>query len=596
MCGICGELNFTGKTPDLATLDRMRDKLISRGPNQSGIYSNGPLAFGHRRLTIIDPSFRSHQPMTDHNLGITIVFNGTIYNHPALREELKSRGYSFFSEGDTEVILKAYDAWGEECPKHLHGMFAFAVWDERKKSMFLCRDRVGIKPLYFSLSSDKIRFASNMQALLATGGIDTDIDPIALHHHLTLHAVVPAPRTLLQGVRKLEPGTSMTVDQHGRQHTRRYWHLEAQRPDRSVSEEEWIEKVHFSLNKAVQQYFSVADVPVGVLLSGGLDSSLLVGLLAKAGIENIKTFSIGFEDAPSEKGNEFKFSDLIAEHFHTDHHRYTLSNTEVLKHLPDAVRAMSEPMVAQDAVAFYLLSQRVSQTVPVVQSGQGADEVFAGYFWYPLMAAEQGDLVERFRKYYFDRSHSEFMETVHPDYHRGDCTSELIRELLSQKDAATDMDKIWRMDITTLVVDDPVKRVDNMTMAWGLEARVPYLDHTVVETALQMPPALKLKENGKYPLKRIARDLLPAAVIDRPKGYFPVPALKYIQGDFLDFMRDTLLSKQCRQRGLFRPSYVHKLLSAPDQYMTPLQGSKLWHLALLETWLQTHVDSSGLQE
>ena len=268
----------------------------------------------------------------------------------------------------------------------------------------------------------------------------------------------------------------------------------------------------------------------------------------------------------------------------------------MLKHLPDAVRAMSEPMVAQDAVAFYLLSERVSQSVPVVQSGQGADEVFAGYFWYPLMAAEQGDLVERFRKYYFDRSHTEFMETVHPDYHRGDCTSELIHKLLSQKGATTDMDKIWRMDVTTLVVDDPVKRVDNMTMAWGLEARVPYLDHTVVETALQMPPALKLKENGKYPLKRIARDLLPAAVIDRPKGYFPVPALKYIQGDFLHFMRDTLLSKQCRQRGLFRPSYVEKLLSAPDQYMTPLQGSKLWHLALLETWLQTHVDSSGFQE
>jgi asparagine synthase (glutamine-hydrolysing) len=239
--------------------------------------------------------------------------------------------------------------------------------------------------------------------------------------------------------------------------------------------------------------------------------------------------------------------------------------------------------------------ERVSQTVPVVQSGQGADEVFGGYFWYPLMAADQASLVERFRKYYFDRSHNEFLETVHPDYHTGDCTSALIHKLLSQKGATTDMDKILRMDVTTLLVDDPVKRVDNMTMAWGLEARVPYLDHTVVETAFQMPPALKLKENGKYPLKRIARDLLPAAIINRPKGYFPVPALKYIQGDFLHFMRDTLMSERCRQRGLFRPSYVHKLLSAPDQYMTPLQGSKLWHLALLETWLQTHVDSPGLQ-
>ncbi|WP_446009827.1 N-acetylglutaminylglutamine amidotransferase [Candidatus Electrothrix sp.] len=589
MCGICGELNFQGKPPNLSVLDRMKGQLASRGPNQAGTYSNGPLAFGHRRLSVIDPSYPSYQPMTDHNLGLTIVFNGTIYNYHALHNELSNLDYSFLSQGDTEVIIKAYDAWGENCPEHLHGMFAFALWDERKKSMFLCRDRMGIKPLYFSLFPDKIRFASNTQALLAAGGIDTSIDPIALHHHLTLHAVVPAPRTLLQGVRKLEPGTSMTIDQHGQHQSRRYWQLTAQRPKENISEAEWIERTRVALNTAVQNHFTVADVPVGILLSGGLDSSLLVGLLAEAGVKKIPTFSIGFEDAPAEKGNEFEYSDLIVQHFQTDHHRYTIANDEVLQYLPAAVQAMSEPMVGQDTVAFFLLSERVSQTVPVVQSGQGADEVFAGYFWYPFMAAEQGDLVDRFRKYYFDRSHAEFLETVHPDYHGKDHTADCLGKLLSQPGADTDMDQILRMDVTTLIVDDPVKRVDNMTMAWGLEARVPFLDHNLVETAFQMPPEVKLKENGKYPLKMVARNILPAAIIDRPKGYFPMPALKYIQGDFLDFMRDTLMSRQCRQRGLFQPSYVKKMLAAPDQYMTPLQGSKLWHLALLETWLQTHI-------
>ena len=487
MCGICGELNFTGSSPDLSALDRMTGQLISRGPDQSGTWSEGPLAFGHRRLTVIDPSFRSHQPMTDHKLGLTVVFNGTVYNYPVLREELRSLGYSFFSGGDTEVILNAYDAWGEHCPEHLQGMFAFAIWDSRQEELFLCRDRLGIKPLYFSCTSEKFRFASTMQALLAAGDVDTGIDPNALHYQLTLHSVVPAPRTLLQGVRKLEPGTCMRLDLRGKQHVLRYWNLQARRPQCRLSESDWLEKIHSSLRSAVQQYFSIADVPVGVLLSGGLDSSLLVGLLAEAGVANLRTFSIGFEDTAKERGNEFAYSDQVAACFHTDHHRYTISNNEVLKYLPDAVRAMSEPLAAQDAVAFYLLSQRVSESVSVVLSGQGADEVFAGYFWYPLMAAEQGDILERFRKYYFDRSHAEFLETVQPDYHAGDCTSELLRSLLAQDGAETDMDRILRLDVTTLLVDDPVKRVDNMTMAWGLEARVPYLDHALVETAFQMP-------------------------------------------------------------------------------------------------------------
>ncbi|MEW6352690.1 MAG: N-acetylglutaminylglutamine amidotransferase [Pseudomonadota bacterium] len=586
MCGISGELRFNGQTPDQDAVARMTAALARRGPDGAGGYRDGALAFGHRRLAVIDLSERSAQPMHDAELGLAIVFNGTIYNYRALRAELQARGYRFFSEGDTEVILKAYAAWGEQCVERLHGMFAFAIWDGKKQTLFLARDRLGIKPLYYTHTQDYLRFASTTQALLAAGGVDTRIDPVALHHHLTLHAVTPAPRTILQGVRKLAPATTMTVTAQGAISTRRYWELKAQRPAQPKTEQEWTDAVHEKLCAAVEKRRTVADVPVGVLLSGGLDSSLIVALLAEAGQKNLLTFSVGFEDAPEERGSEFEYSDQVAARYATQHHRFIVPNSEVLPRLHEAVENMAEPMVAQDAVAFYLLAERVAKEVKVVQSGQGADEVFGGYFWYPLMQRETGSDLERFRKHYFDRSHAEFLEAVQPSYHGADHTSQLIEELLAAPGADTFMDRVLRLDVTTLIVDDPVKRVDNMTMAWGLEARVPFLDHQLVELAAQMPPELKLNSGGKHVLKRIARGLLPDAVIDRPKGYFPMPALKYVRGEFLSFMREVLNSEACRQRGLLRRPYVEKLLAAPEQHMTPLNGSKLWHLALLEYWLQ----------
>jgi asparagine synthase (glutamine-hydrolysing) len=550
------------------------------------------VAFGHRRLAIIDLSGQAHQPMVDDALGLVLVFNGTIYNYPALREELTGKGYEFFSHGDTEVILKAYAEWGERCVERFSGMFAFALWDHRRRHLFLARDRMGVKPLYYSETGGRLRFASNVQALLVAGGVDTDIDPIALHHHLTLHAVVPAPRTILKGVRKLEPAHTLTITADGTRRLRRYWDLRARRPEAPVSEAEWIDAVHEALKRAVEKRLRIADVPVGVLLSGGLDSSLLVGLLAEVGVEHIKTFTIGFEDQPEEKGSEFEYSDLVVERFGTENHKFHIPNAEVLPRLPEAVEQMAEPMVGQDAVAFYLLAERVSREVKVVQSGQGADEVFAGYFWYPLMEADPGSSLHRFAKHYFDRSHEEYLAGVAPSLRGEDHTSALVAELLAQPGADEFLDAVLRMDVTTLIVDDPVKRVDNMTMAWGLEARVPFLDHELVELAARIPPALKLAEGGKGPLKRIARGLLPDAVIDRPKGYFPMPALKYVRGPFYGLMREVLTSSACRRRGLFDPAYVDDLLANPEdeRHYTRLRGSKLWHAALLELWLQRNVD------
>jgi len=591
MCGICGELRFDAGAPDLGALERMIERLQRRGPDRGGSYSDGPLGLGHRRLAIIDLSERSSQPMVDQELGLALVFNGTIYNYRALREELRAKGYHFFSDGDSEVILKAWHAWGVGCVEHYHGMFAFGLWDMRRQCLFLARDRLGIKPLYFSADARRLRFASSPQALLAGGGVDTALDPVALHHQLTLHGVVPAPRTVLKGVRKLPPASWMLVDAKGSQQSQAYWRLEARRPEEPMTEQDWLAALHEALRAAVRMRNQVADVPVGVLLSGGLDSSLLVALLAESGVNRLTTFSVGFEDQPEEKGSEFEYSDQVVDWYASDHRKIQVPNADVLRRLPEAVDAMAEPMFGQDAVAFYLLSEQVSREVKVVQSGQGADEVFGGYFWYPQMMADtRGSPLARFARYYFDRDHEELLGMLSAPFRGSDHTGELVAALLAESGADSFMDAVLRMDVTTLIVDDPVKRVDNMTMAWGLEARVPFLDQCLVELAARCPPELKLREGGKYPLKAMARGLLPDAVIDRPKGYFPMPALKYVRGEFLAFMRDILDSKACRERGLYSRAYLNLLLAAPEMHHTRIRGSKLWHCALLEYWLQRQVD------
>jgi asparagine synthase (glutamine-hydrolysing) len=588
MCGICGELRLDGQLPELKYLNSMMAKLEKRGPDHAGSFSDGGLMFGHRRLAIIDLSYKSSQPMVDIESGLALVFNGTIYNHPELRAELKARGHHFFSEGDTEVILKAYAEWGEDAPKHLLGMFAFAIWDMRKKTLFMARDRMGIKPLYYAADGKSFRFASNTQALLTTPGIDTSLDPLAIHNLFSLHAVVPAPRTVLNGIRKLQPAHSLTIHADGRQELKRYWNLVARRPAEARSEQEWIDAVHESLKTAVRRRNNIADVPVGVLLSGGLDSSLLVGLLSEIGIKDIRTFTIGFDDQPEEKGSEYEYSDAVVERFQPKHHKFHIPNEQTLSRLPEAVANMAEPMFGQDAIGFHLLSEQVSKHVKVVQSGQGADEVFGGYFWYPQAHADKNpDMLQRLAPYYFDRDHSEMAEMLQTPFQTRDYTGELVRELLESADAEETLDAVLRADVTTFIVDDPVKRVDNMTMAWGLEARVPFLDHELVELAAQMPTELKLRDGGKYVLKQIARGLVPDSVIDRPKGYFPVPALKFVRGEFLEMMRDLLDSQACRERGLYQRSYIDKVIAQPEAHLTRIQGSKLWHMAALEMWLQS---------
>ena len=568
--------------------------MVPRGPDAAGVWSQGRVALGHRRLKIIDLSEAGAQPMVDSDLGLSIAWNGCIYNYRQLRDELHGHGYRFFSTSDTEVLLKGYHHWGDRFVDHLHGMFAFAIVERDSGRVLLGRDRLGIKPLYLAEDAHRIRFASSLPALLAGGGIDTRIDQVALHHYMTFHSVVPPPRTILRGVSKVPPASLVAIEPDGTRTTTTYWEPDfTRRDDRADwSEKDWEDAVLESLRVAVKRRL-VADVPVGCLLSGGVDSSLIVGLLAEAGQHGLKTFSIGFESVGGVKGDEFHYSDIIAKRFDTDHHQIRIDTARMLPALDGAIAAMSEPMVSHDCVAFYLLSQEVSKHVKVVQSGQGADEVFAGYHWYPPMgepaAASVAGSLASYRAAFFDRDQSAYSSLVSPAVATDDDPSELfVADHFARPGAQTGVDRALRLDSTVMLVDDPVKRVDNMTMAWGLEGRVPFLDHELVELAATCPPHLKTAQEGKGVLKQAARQVVPADVIDRPKGYFPVPALTHLEGPYLDLVRDALYAPEAKERGLFRPEAVERLLADPNGKLTPLRGNELWQIALLELWLQRH--------
>jgi asparagine synthase (glutamine-hydrolysing) len=383
----------------------------------------------------------------------------------------------------------------------------------------------------------------------------------------------------------MKPGSTLSITPEGHIEESIYWTLDftPSADEAHYRFEDWAELLLVHLRKAVKRRLT-ADVPVGVLLSGGLDSSLIVGLLAELGQWDINTFSIGFKEVNGEDGDEFAYSDLIADHYGTDHHKIEAGDERVLSSLDRCIRAMSEPMVSHDCIGFYLLSEAVSRHVKVVQSGQGADEIFGGYHWYPPMMDSRDSVVD-YVGHFFDRPHTEYAAAVDSRFVSGDHSLDFVHRHFNQPGAPSAVDRALRIDTTVMLTDDPVKRVDNMTMAWGLEARVPFLDHELVEFSARIPAALKVGRGGKYVLKEAARSVIPAEVIDRPKGYFPVPALKYLDGDYLAFVSETLCSAHGRQRAIFNPAYVSHVLKAPDRHITPLNGSKLWQMAVLEYWL-----------
>jgi asparagine synthase (glutamine-hydrolysing) len=588
MCGIAGEYRFGSGNVPLSALTKATSRQAARGPDGVGLYCLDRLALGHRRLKIFDLTERAAQPMVDHASGLALVFNGAIYNFRELRGELKAKGYRFASDGDTETLLKAWHAWGKDCVSRLRGMFAFAVWERDTGKLTLARDRLGVKPLYYAATPHGLKFASTLPAMLEFDGVDTSIDKEALHYYLTFHAV-PEPLTLLSGVKKLPPGSSMTVYPDGRSERETYWRLRFNdaKTDPSRSEEEGADALHAALKAATERQLA-ADVPVGVLLSGGLDSSLLVALAAERG-RKVKTFSVGFESAEGQEGDEFAYSDIVAARFGTDHHRMSVSDRQLADSLGECVSAMSEPMPSHDNIGFYLLSREVASHVKVALSGQGADEIFAGYDWFRTMPSGPVPPAQAARMILdkvADRSFEEYAALVAPEYRCGNLASSFMEELCERNGSTEPLDGLLVYESTFALANGPLGRVDNMTMAASLEARVPFLDEEVVELAASMPLRHKLPDGGKHLLKRLGRRLLPKEIVDRPKGYFPVPALMRLRGDVLALMRDVLSPENVKRRGLFDQASVRALLDAPDRHATPSGASKLWQIGLLEYWLR----------
>jgi asparagine synthase (glutamine-hydrolysing) len=558
----------------------MGDAVAHRGRDGHGRLVRGPLGVVHYRLAIFDPTPRSRQPMVDADRGLTLVYNGALYEHETLRDELSGRGHAFATTSDTEVLLAAYAEWGSDCVSHLQGQFAFAIHDAKAERLVLARDPMGIKPLYVARVPGGVRFASTLPSLVAGGDVDTSVDPVALHHYLTLHGIVPAPRTILRGVAKLEPGQIVEVDHDGRQRARTYWSYPTPRPDAAVG----VEALTSSLRTALSRRLA-GDADVAVLLSGGLDSSLLVALAHEAHAGPLDTFSVGFDGDAEVRGDEFEYSDLVARRYGTRHHQLRVSAAQVHAGVDDCIAAMSEPMLSHDAVAFMLLSRQVAGSHRVVLSGQGADEVFAGYHWYARLAATRGtDPLLAYAGEFFDRPHAGVLQILAPDLRGPDETTAWLRGVARPlgPDATPVETALW-IDGAQMLAGDPLLRVDSMMMSSAVEARLPFLDLDVLQVAAAIPVADKLASGGKGVLKQVARAWLPDVLIDRPKAYFPVPALMRPSG-WLTHVRDAIASPRARARGLWNRDRVDAWLRDPQAERSSMGVGGLWQIGVLERW------------
>jgi asparagine synthase (glutamine-hydrolysing) len=587
MCGICGVLKFDNSQFNDVKLTKLMNSIANRGNDSKGTYKEKNIFLGHHRLSIIDTSDKSNQPMKINDL--VIIFNGVIYNYKNIRKNLITRGHVFNSSGDTEVIIRSYIEYGSKCVNYLDGVFSFAIYDTKKNNLFIARDRIGIKPLYYSLNQNELRFSSSMNGLINKDE-NIQLNPIALQYQFTLHSVVPAPHTIISGIQKLEPGHTLKITQSGESYLNKYFDIN-EVEIKEKKEQEIIEHSTYLLKKAVEKRINIADVPVGILLSGGLDSSLITAL-AKMFKDKLDTYSIGFNTVNEEIGNEFYYSDLVAKDFKTSHIKYNIDDDELFNNLDLVISNMSEPMFSQDSSAFFLLSNRVSNNNKVVLSGQGADEVFGGYFWYQQIMNEKNlNGIDTLSKYYFDRSFNNYKNIINEKYVDGNYVHADISKTMNQMNPTlSTLDKVFRLELSMFIIDDPVKRVDNMTMSHALEARVPFLDIDLIMFMLSVKGSDKIKNTSKYYLKKLSEGFLKKEIIYRDKFYFPVPPLKIIEGKFYDYCRRVLYSDVALNRGIYNRKHIDELLNEPNTKYTNLNGNELWHFTLLERWFQLNVD------
>ena len=636
MCGIAGLIKYN-HGDIVAEITAMRDVFPYRGPDDKGswIHPNRMLALGHRRLSILDPTPAGHQPMQDEDNGLTIVFNGEIYNYLEIREELRSKGSHFKTGTDTEVILKAFAQWGEDCLQHFNGMFAFAIWQEKEQRLFIARDRLGIKPFYYFENNNGFYFASEIKAIRAVLPEPLSVQDELIDAYMSF-GYVPGEDTLLKGVKRLLPGHYMFKGVSGEQVSpKKYWDLDfTANEDRG--EDYYLEEARSLLDSAIDLRLR-SDVPLGIFLSGGLDSSAVVGLLSPRVNEPLKTFSVAYDFGC--QFNEMPYARQVAKKFNTAHHEIFITPDDFKNFIPQFIHLMDEPVTESAAISLYYVSKLAREQVTVVLSGEGSDEIFGGYDLYQYMGvlekyfricgkgitgllAELGGRLlpegNKLVKYLFLGSipleqRYKGISTYEERYKKrlyNDAFTLLCRK---QKDTAVNrfltalfkqtqnndvLSRMLNFDTKTWLVDDLLIKADRMSMAASLELRVPFLDYRLVEFAASMPAKYKIRNGqGKYLLKKMMVDILPKEIIYRKKMGFPTPLKMMFEGDLYGYAQDVLLSTSAEVSAYFARERIEEiLLEHKKQKMD--HHRLIWQLIVLEQWLENSqckvtVDNTG---
>ena len=628
MCGICGKLNLGSDSPPVieANLRSMLNSIGHRGPDEDGIYRSGPVGLGHRRLKIID-LHSGQQPMSNEDNSIWVIYNGEVYNYRELRAGLIQKGHKFKTASDTETIVHLYEEFGAQCVQHLRGMFSFALWDTKKKELLLARDRVGIKPLYYRQTEESLIFASEIKAILTDPSVVAEVEPNHIDRFLT-YFYMPGEETLFKGIHKLPPGCYLTA-KNGKVSIREYWDLSfAKAP---IAFDQAVESLEERLSRTVADHM-ISDVPVGVLLSGGVDSSAMLSFAVENTHKPISTFTVGFDGGCTD---ERPYARMAAKSFGAENYEITITSKEFWDGLSKYVWHMEEPVCEPPAIALYYVSALARQHVTVLLSGEGGDEAFAGYQSYrnihwlerlkrglgPL-AANAGRVVEaasgagsRYRKYgemlrtpiedyYYSHSSGpyEFFNRHHTELYTRDFAGTILeasrnepsRRYMEKVGHMEPLDQMLYMDTKTWLPDDLLIKADKMTMANSLELRVPLLDHQILEFAASLPTSFKLsKTTTKHILKKALSKRLPREILSRKKRGFPVPYATWLGTDLRGAVAEVLLDESALARGYFKKQTIESMING---WPTQDYSKELFSLVTLEMWHRTFVDGKRPQQ
>ena len=631
MCGING-IAFSrrsGRVVERRVLAAMRDVLRHRGPDDDGIFVDGRIGLGHRRLSIVDVA-SGHQPMTNEDGRIHITYNGEIYNHAEHRAPLEARGHVYRTHCDTETILHLFEEHGRDCVQYLRGMFAFAIWDERKEELFIARDRLGVKPLYYFHAPDgSLYFASEIKALFAAGALKPELNYPALPDYLANHAT-SGEETLFAGVKRLLPGHTM-IWRDGMVDIKRYWDVSFQATEPERPRREYIQQWKELFAESVRLRL-MADVPLGMFLSGGIDSSAIAAMMSQMVDEPIKTFSVAFKER---EANELEYARLVSEKFNTNHHEVVIEPNRFFEYLPKLIWHEDEPLAHPSSVALYFVSHLASQHVKVVLTGEGSDEMLGGYeryyktilnltlggTYHKLPAEPVRRLVKRtieqlslsskarqklrrtflyltpdIETLYFD-NFAVFTRAMQPELLTATAREQIgaidpyreMNKYFQDTDADSLLDRMLYTDTKTYLHELLMKQ-DQMSMAASVESRVPFLDHKLVEFTAQLPEDLKLRRGWttKYILRESMKDILPEAILKRSKMGFPVPVGKWFRNEFRDVIDEYVLSERAFARGIFSPAYVNKLVAEHAAGVN--HSERLWSLVNFEMWQRQFID------